>query len=78
MKYPNSHIVEYFTILIIEIGFGENILTKKGRKIKNQRVKIYPHPNLSSGNPIESNQIENTIDSNQTENCESNQVEKCA
>ena len=27
-KYPNTEIVEYSTILIIQIGFGENTLTK--------------------------------------------------
>ena len=50
LKYSNTKIVEYFKILIIEIGFGENTLTKKVRK-----VKIYPHPILSTGNPITPN-----------------------
>ena len=46
-KYFSTEIVEYSTILKIEIGFDKNILTKK-----NRYMKIYPHPSLFSGNPI--------------------------
>ena len=46
-KYSNTEIVEYSTILIIEIGFGENTLTEK---IKIREVKIYPHTRFSSDN----------------------------
>ena len=46
LKYSNTKIVEYSTILIIEIGFSEN--TKN--KIKTREAKIYPQPRLSSGN----------------------------
>ena len=47
-KIPSTQIVEYSTILIIEIGFTEDILTKKNKKIR--EIKIYQHPSLSSGN----------------------------
>ena len=33
-KYSNTEIVEYFTILIIEIGFGKNVITGGERKPK--------------------------------------------
>ena len=46
-KNSNTEIMEYLTILIIEIGFGENILSNKKREVKND-----PYPSLSSGNPI--------------------------
>ena len=48
-KYSNTEIVEYSTILIIEVGFGENTLTIK---IKIREVKIYRYPRFSSNNPI--------------------------
>ena len=47
-KYPNIEIVEYSTILIIEIEFDKNTLEKK----KPREMKIYPHSSLSSGHPI--------------------------
>ena len=39
--------VEYSTILIIEIGFGKNMLTNLKKNIE---AKIYPHSSLVSGN----------------------------
>ena len=49
LKGPNTEIVEYSIILIIEIGFGENTLT---RIIKIREAKINPQPRFSSENLI--------------------------
>ena len=44
-KYPNTEIVEYSIILIIEIMVGENTLTKlKSQRNEEENKKIYPHP----------------------------------
>ena len=48
-KYSNTEIMEYSTTLIIEIGFGENTLTRL-KKIR--EAKIYPYPSLFNGNLI--------------------------
>ena len=54
-KYSKTEIVEYSTILIIEIGLAKHsnkIRIRKGKNKKIREVKIYPYPSLSSGNPI--------------------------
>ena len=45
LKFSNTKIVEYSTILIIEFGFGGNTLTEKEKKIRGMKRKY-------SGNPI--------------------------
>ena len=53
-KYPNTKIVEYSTILIIDILFRKNTLLKNqtNQRIEEENIKSFPHPSLSSGKPI--------------------------
>ena len=48
-KYSNTEILKYSTILIIEIGFGKNIITSKQKQGGGQRSE---HPIFSSKNLI--------------------------
>ena len=43
-KYFNTEIVEYYTILIIEIVFGENTKKKKTREENRRLKKSIPTP----------------------------------
>ena len=40
-KYPNTEIVEYYTIMIIEIVFGDNTLSEKFREVKREKKSIH-------------------------------------